>query len=68
MRSRSHATEVKSKRGNARCFNIPIECIRKTRSLNVDNGSCFVSREVYKILKSDNGRKMFTPCHGMLKA
>ena len=68
MRSRNYATEVKSKRDNDHCFNIPIECIRKTRSLNVDNSSCFVSREVYKILKSNNGRKMFTPCHGMPKA
>ncbi|MFH1782702.1 MAG: hypothetical protein ABH848_03700 [Candidatus Omnitrophota bacterium] len=38
---------------------IPIECIRKTRKLNVDNTCCHVSREIYKILKSSNGRKLF---------
>lgn len=41
-------------------FNIPIECIRKTRSLNIDPSCCNVSKEVYKILKSNNGRKIFT--------
>ncbi len=40
-------------------FYIPIECIRKTRSLNIDPSCCNVSREVYKILKSTNGRKIF---------
>ena len=40
-------------------FNIPIECIRKTRSLNIDPSCCNVSWEVYKILKSTNGRKIF---------
>ncbi len=50
----------------AHSFNIPIECIRKTRSLNIDKSSRSVSREVYKILRSSNGRKIFTPCHGML--
>ncbi|MFH1479071.1 MAG: hypothetical protein ABIG92_04770 [Candidatus Omnitrophota bacterium] len=39
--------------------NIPIECIRKTRSLNIDNRTCRISKEVYKILKSTNGRKIF---------
>lgn len=41
-------------------FNIPVECIRKTRSLNIDRHSRRVSSEVYKILKSNNGRKIFT--------
>jgi hypothetical protein len=41
-------------------FHIPIESIRKTRSLNLDRTSLRVSREVYKIFKSENGRKIFS--------
>ncbi len=44
----------------AGCSNIPIECLRKMRSLNLGLGSCPLSSEVYKILKSNNGRKIFT--------
>lgn len=52
---------LKSKRKKfLHSFNIPIECIRKTRSLNIDATCCNVSGEVYKILKSNNGRKIFT--------
>ena len=50
---------MRLKSGDMRYFNIPVECIRKTRSLNVDNSCSRVSREVYKILKSNNGRKIF---------
>lgn len=39
---------------------IPIECIRKTRSLNIDSHSTVVSGQMYKIMKSNNGRKIFT--------
>lgn len=56
MHSRTHNPSYKI----MHCFNIPVECIRKTRALNIDRRSCCVSREVYKILKSNNGRKIFT--------
>jgi len=41
-------------------FDVPVECIRRTRCLNVDKNSTSISQEVYKILKSNNGRKIFT--------
>lgn len=59
MSSRTNNSLIGLKSGNRRYFNIPVECIRKTRSLNVDNSCGRVSREVYKILKSNNGRKIF---------
>jgi len=58
--SRSHDVNPKKKKLDGHGFNIPIECIRKTRSLNIDRSSRYVSREIYKILKSTNGRKIFT--------
>lgn len=63
MHSRTNHTLIKSRRKEFHCFNTPVECIRKTRSLNLDGRSCCVSREVYKILKSNNGRKIFIPYH-----
>lgn len=60
MNSRTNHTFIRARTKDIRCFNIPIECIRKTRSLNLDRRSCFISREVYKIFKSNNGRKIFT--------
>lgn len=60
MHFRTHKPSYKSRETIMHCFNIPIECIRKTRGLNIDRRSCCVSREVYKILKSNNGRKIFT--------
>ncbi len=60
MHSRTHTTYTRLKKDGTHSFNIPIECIRKTRSLNLDSHSCNVSREVYKIIKSKNGRKLFT--------
>lgn len=59
MDSRTHTDYERQRRADIHCFNIPIECIRKTRSLNIDMRSRCVSWEVYKIMKSDNGRKMF---------
>ena len=41
-------------------FNIPVECLIKVRSLNVDAKSAVSNVEVYKILRSSNGRKIFT--------
>lgn len=60
MDSRTHSNYISSGARNLSCNNIPIECIRKTRCLNIDKRSSRVSREVYKILKSNNGRKIFT--------
>lgn len=60
MSSRTNHTFIRSRRKDSHCFNIPVECIRKTRSLNLDRGSCRISWEVYKIFKSNNGRKIFT--------
>lgn len=60
MHSRSRSGYLKSKTAGFNYFNIPVECMRKTRSLNLDRRSCSLSWEVYKILKSNNGRKIFT--------
>ena len=60
MGSRINNNLIRLKSGDRRCFNIPIDCIRKTRSLIMVNSCSRVSREVYKILKSNNGRKIFT--------
>jgi len=62
MNSRNHTNSVKARlrAADIGCSNIPIECIRKTRCLNVDKSSACVSRQVYKIMKSNNGRKIFT--------
>lgn len=48
------------KNGGSGCGDIPIECIRRTRSLNINSKANVTSEEVYKILKSNNGRKLFT--------
>lgn len=59
MDSRTHNNYARQRKADMYSFNIPIECIRKTRSLNIDMRSRCVSWEVYKIMKSNNGRKMF---------
>lgn len=41
-------------------FDAPIESIRRSRSLNISLHSKRVSEGLYKILKSYNGRKLFT--------
>ena len=63
MHSRTNRINMKLNRSDAHCFNIPIECIRKTRSMNVNKGTRCVSQEVYKIIKSNTGRKIFTSHH-----
>ncbi|MFC1624152.1 hypothetical protein ACFL28_02375 [Candidatus Omnitrophota bacterium] len=60
MYRRTNTTYKRSQKSKAQCFDIPIECIRKIRSLNIDRRSTPMSRELYKIIKSDNGRKMFS--------
>lgn len=59
-RTHTHTKYIGTKEDRMHCFNIPVESIRKTRSLNIDKRSRCVSWEVYKILKSNNGRKIFT--------
>lgn len=66
MNYRIRIAGARSRSRNLASCDIPIECIRRTRALNVDHGVGSVSREMYKILKSSNGRKIFTPNHGSL--
>ena len=40
-------------------FDIPVECIRKTRALNIDPERLAASEEIYRILRSNNGKKLF---------
>ena len=40
-------------------FDIPVECVRKIRSLNIDPKNLASSEEVYRILRSSNGKKLF---------
>ena len=61
MHRRTHTNFMRSRTKDISCSSTPIECIRKTRCLNIDKSSSRVSWEVYKILKSKNGRKMFSP-------
>lgn len=60
MNSRNNNSILKRKEVDLSLSNIPVECLRKTRSLNIDSNSSILSGEVYKILKSNNGRKIFT--------
>jgi len=41
-------------------FDIPVESIRKTRSLNIDPKCLAANGEIYKILRSNNGKKLFS--------
>ena len=65
MSTRIKISYLSPKEKERYCLNIPIESIRKTRLLNIDVDSCRVSKEIYRILKSNNGRKIFTPRHGV---
>ena len=60
MHHRTYDNFTGSSSRSVNCSNAPIECIRKTRCLNINKSSSRVSREIYKILKSNNGRKIFT--------
>lgn|GEM_PF-1303202 len=61
MKLRNHNTynAVKCKVCEMNFFDIPVECIRKTRSLNIDPRYLAASEEVYKILRSANGKKLY---------
>jgi hypothetical protein len=60
MDSRTNNNYIRAKAKDMGWFNIPIESIRKMRCLNIDKRSSCISWEVYKIIKSNNGRKLFT--------
>ncbi|MFA4991756.1 MAG: hypothetical protein WC569_04165 [Candidatus Omnitrophota bacterium] len=60
MNSRNNSLILKRREIESNLSNIPVECLRKTRSLNINSKSSVLSGEVYKILKSNNGRKIFT--------
>ena len=59
LRNHNSKIIVKCKACETNFFDIPVECIRKTRSLNIDPRRLAVSEEIYKILKSNNGKKLF---------
>ena len=61
MNIRNHNSEdvVKCRACEINFFDIPVESIRKTRSLNINPRCLATSGEVYKILRSANGKKLF---------
>ena len=59
LRNHSSNNTVRCKACEINFFDIPVECIRKTRSLNIDPKRLAASEEVYKILRSNNGKKLF---------
>jgi hypothetical protein len=59
LRNHNSKVIVKCKACETNFFDIPVECIRKTRSLNIDPKCLAASEEVYKILRSNNGKKLF---------
>ena len=59
LRNHNSYDVVKCKACETNFFDIPVECIRKTRSLNINPKCLATSREIYKILRSSNGKKLF---------
>ena len=61
MNIRNHNSDnvVRCKICETNFFDIPVESIRKTRSLNINPRCLAASGEVYKILRSANGKKLF---------
>ena len=53
----NNATKCKACETNF--FDIPVESIRKIRSLNIDPKCLAASGEIYRILRSNNGKKLF---------
>jgi hypothetical protein len=61
MTTRNYNTDT-----NSRCracetnfFDMPVECIRKTRALNIDPKCLSANEEIFRILRSANGKKLF---------
>ena len=59
LRNHNSDTIVKCKVCETNFFDIPVECIRKTRALNIDPKHLAASGEIYRILRSSNGKKLF---------
>ena len=59
LRNHNSKIIVKCKACETNFFDVPVECIRKTRSLNIDPKCLAASGEIYKILRSNNGKKLF---------
>ena len=59
IRNHNSITAIRCRACETNFFDIPVECIRKTRSLNIDPKCLAANREVYKILRSNNGKKLF---------
>jgi hypothetical protein len=57
---RNHTSTItRCKACETNFFDIPVESIRKTRSLNIDPKCLMGNGEIYKILRSNNGKKLF---------
>jgi len=59
VRNNNSNTVAKCRICDTNFFDIPVECIRKTRSLNIDPKHLAASGEIYRILRSANGKKLF---------
>jgi len=59
LRNHNSDNIVKCKVCETNFFDIPVECIRKIRSLNIDPKCLAASEEIYRILRSPNGKKLF---------
>ncbi len=59
MRNYNPNNITKGKVCETNFFDIPVESIRKIRSLNIDPKCLAASGEIYKILRSNNGKKLF---------
>ncbi len=59
LRNHNSKYIVKCKACETNFFDIPVECIRKTRALNIDPKHLATSEEIYRILRSNNGKKLF---------
>jgi len=60
LRNHNSDNTVKCKVCETNFFDIPVECIRKTRALNIDPKRLAANEEIYRILRSSNGKKLFT--------
>ena len=59
---------MRSKRYDVKVSDIPIECVRKIRSLNVDKSSRNVTKKIYKLMMSNNCRSLFSFGHRRVEA
>jgi hypothetical protein len=59
MRNYNSNNATKCRACETNFFDIPVECMRKIRSLNIDPKRLASCGEVYRILKSNNGKKLF---------